>query len=508
MTLPPRSDKGRFNRSLRFRLTIVVAGLFAIALVTAAAITRSHLRGQLERDARAAATALLDDYLSPSPSMVPSVAEGEVTRILYYGPDGEVIPSSTIGGLIADELQQFLPEGDITTGAFGPPGDGAIVLGSGFAVVDEMPIDGSEQPPETVFEAGAVIVELFTDPGPLRHVDVHGAVAVGRDVLLGSEPVTVVVAAPTASIDDSLDAITGVGVVAIPLLTLLVAAITWYVTARTLRPVEAIRRQVARTDPASLDHHVPRPGTGDEIDRLAGTMNDMLDRLHGASQQQRRLISDASHELRSPITATLATLETTTTDDIADRWPQLADTLIAEQHRLKALVDDLLLLAELDEHPAAAASSDSLVDLDELVVEEVARPRGVEVRAHIEVPQRVPGSERLLARALANVIDNASRHAAGAVDVTVTSDPRGRAIVRIDDDGPGIRPHDRARVLERFTRLDEPRHRTEGGAGLGLAIVAEIARQHHASLTISDSPSGGARFEIALPADLAASQPR
>lgn len=495
---------GRFTKSLRFRLTCIVAGLFAVALIAAALVTRSYLRSELEQDAREAATALLDDYLAPSAEIVPSVDQDDVTRILYYDATGERVPVYEVQSLLVAQLDQLIPGNEFATLPEGfPPfadaGIGSLAIGSGFVVVDEIDPEAVDSLPQAAIDANPVFFELFADPGPLEDVDVDNAVAVGREVTLGDERVMVVVAAPTTTIDDSVAAMTLVGSAAIPVLTVLVAAITWFVTSRTLRPVEAIRRQVARTDPTRLDRHVPRPGGGDEIDRLAGTMNEMLDRLHGASQQQRRFISDASHELRSPITATIATVEATTASEAAGRWPAIAETITSEQFRLHRLVDDLLILAELDENPASTLTNAGLVDLDEIAIDEANRIRGVSVTAHIESPQRVCGSERLLRRALSNLIDNAARHAAGSVDVTVGARSDGATVVCVDDDGPGIATKDRELVLERFARLDEARHKGEGGAGLGLAIVDEVVRQHNGQLLIGESPTGGARFQMVLP---------
>lgn len=504
----------RRGRSLRFRLTALVAGLFAVALIGAAALTRSYLRSELESDARDTATSILDDYLGPTASARPSIDPEEITRILYFDDQGDSISVPEVDRLIVSELQAATAPIEVSPvpGGGGPllevdadgdgDGDGATLLpglgpASGVIVSEEIPRDADASATAVV---DAFAIELFRDPGPLRDITVDGAIAVGRDVLLGDEAVTVVVAAPTGTIDDSIAAITGVGAVAIPVLTALVAAITWFVTARTLRPVEAIRRQVAQTDPSRLDRHVPRPGGGDEIDRLAGTMNEMLDRLHAASQQQRRFISDASHELRSPITATIATVEATSSDEAGERWPELSATITSEQHRLRQLVDDLLLLAELDERPVETSAA-SEIDLDEIVLDEAERPRRLPVHAHIDAPQRVPGNRRLLARALGNLIDNAARHAGSNVDVTVDRLDESHAVIRVDDDGPGIAPENRESILQRFARLDEARRRHEGGAGLGLAIVHEIVRQHAGTLVIGDSPTGGARFEIVLPVD-------
>lgn len=497
------------RRSLRSRLTAVVAAVFAITLVAAGLAARSQFRSTLEDNVRQNSLLLLEDFIAPSASGLPVIDETEVTQVVYLDADGTELAPAEIDRLITDALEASIPGGALVAAPEGTPVDPAldpesIVVANGPIVAGEtLAPDLSEDELAELEAAGVLVdafaIELFTPAGPAESLDLgDDSVAVGRRVNVGDETLTVAVAAPVRSIDDAVAAATLVGAGAIPILTLLVAALTWLVTGRTLRPVEAIRRQVARTDPNRLDRHVPRPGSGDEIDRLAGTMNDMLDRLHTAGLQHRRFISDASHELRSPITATLATVESTDGADIAERWPDVAATIAAEQRRLERLVDDLLLLAELDERGERVL--DDAVDLDELVLDEVARPRAVPVHAHVDAPHRVEGNERLLSRALANLVDNAARHATSRVDVTVTSTPAGAPVVRVDDDGPGIPASERARVTDRFARLDEARGRGDGGAGLGLAIVHEVAVHHGAELRIAESPSGGARFEFVCPA--------
>jgi len=167
-----------------------------------------------------------------------------------------------------------------------------------------------------------------------------------------------------------------------------------------------------------------------------------------------------------------------------------------EQHRLAGLVDDLLLLAQLDE--MGVRRSDE-VDLDELAIAEAARNHPCEVAVQIRAASRVAGSERLLRRLVSNLVDNATRHAEGRVEISVGSTIRGEPRIRIDDDGPGIPRERREEVFRRFTRLDDSRRVGDGGAGLGLAIAANIAEQHDASLALTDSPLGGARFELRFP---------
>ncbi|MDQ1424348.1 MAG: hypothetical protein QOD72_1846, partial [Acidimicrobiaceae bacterium] len=141
------------------------------------------------------------------------------------------------------------------------------------------------------------------------------------------------------------------------------------------------------------------------------------------------------------------------------------------------------------------------VDLDELVNTEIARLRalGVVVDDSGVAAARVQGDRAALARLVRNLADNAARHARSRMAVTVTTE-HGDAIVRVDDDGPGVPAADRERVFERFTRLDEGRARGAGGAGLGLALVQAVVVAHGGAVRVVDAPLGGARFEARFPA--------
>jgi signal transduction histidine kinase len=224
-------------------------------------------------------------------------------------------------------------------------------------------------------------------------------------------------------------------------------------------------------------------------------MNDMLDRLEGAASRQRVFVSDASHELRSPLAASRTLLEVSQPDARALDWVSLRAQLLAENRRMEELVDGLLELARADDASPANAGR---VEIADVVAEEVSRRRPVEMRVSEIADVVVVGHADQLARALRNLLDNAERHAASRVHVSVreTDDV---VELAVDDDGPGIPPADRARVFERFTRLEEGRSRDDGGAGLGLAIVAAIAARHGGSVRVGDSHLGGARFTLRLP---------
>lgn len=317
------------------------------------------------------------------------------------------------------------------------------------------------------------------------------------------KPLTVLAASPLDGVRDSIATLKGALIAGLPFFVVLVGCIAWYVTGRALRPVEAIRVEVEAISGGTLHRRVPEPPTGDEVGRLARTMNAMLDRLESSAVRQRQFASDASHELRSPVAAIRTEVEVALRDPEVD-WPAVADRVLREEDRLEALVADLLLLASVDEQTRARRTGS--VDLGRLATQDGARRRLVPVAVSVEDgpgarPPVVDGRGDHLRRVVANLVDNAARHARSAVAVTVSSIGDEVRLV-VDDDGPGIPGADRQRVFERFARLDPARARGgAGGAGLGLALVRAVVDAHHGSVTIEDAPGlGGARFIVVLPA--------
>jgi len=298
--------------------------------------------------------------------------------------------------------------------------------------------------------------------------------------------------------------------VGVPVLVLVLVAVTWAVTGRSLRPVEQMRTEVETIRAARPDARVEVPDTGDEVARLASTMNAMLDRLERSAESQRRFVSDASHELRSPIASIRQHAEVAVAHpertDVAD----LADVVRSEAVRLQDLVTGLLELSRLDE---GGIRTRRPVDLDDLALDAVARARArstagdapardgdapaVRVDGSAISTARVLGDERVLAGVVRNLVDNAVRHASTRVAVSLTEHD-GSAVLTVDDDGTGVPEDERERVFERFVRLDEARSRDAGGAGLGLAIVRDAVRAHGGDTTVVTSPLGGARFVVRI----------
>ncbi|MDT9594590.1 HAMP domain-containing sensor histidine kinase [Nocardioides zeae] len=324
-------------------------------------------------------------------------------------------------------------------------------------------------------------------------------VVVVEDVEVDGERYLVAAAASLDDADESVAALWPLLAVGIPAAVLLVAGTTWVVAGRALRPVEQIRARVAGIGAGALDQRVPVPPSGDEVARLALTMNAMLERLEQASRRQAQFVSDTSHELRSPLASIRQTAEVARLHPGAMDDGELSEAVLEETARMQHLVEQMLVLARTEESAAARPRSD--VDVDDLLQTEAARLR--RERGDLRVDSSAVGAARAtadgpaLAQVVRNLADNAARHAVGEVRLGCRELPGGVEIT-VDDDGAGVAPQDRDRVFERFVRLDEARSRDVGGSGLGLAIVREVARAHGGDARVETSPAGGARFVVSL----------
>ena len=292
--------------------------------------------------------------------------------------------------------------------------------------------------------------------------------------------------------EDAVAAVDGVLWWVVPLAVLLVAVVAWLATSRALRPVERIRARAAEISARDLHQRVPVPNSRDAVARLATTLNVTLGRLEHAVTRQRGFVADAAHELRSPIASVRTQLEVALDQPDRADWPAVAEGAATDVQRLQSLAEDLLLLARFDTEVA--------VPFDEVDLAAVVREYCDSVGVACQVDGRAPmrGHTGHLRRLLVNVVDNALRHAASTVLVSVRRRADSVVVVEVLDDGPGIPVADRERAFERFTRLDEARTRDGGGAGLGLAIARDIAVQHGGTLTVGDSPAG-ARLVATFP---------
>jgi signal transduction histidine kinase len=259
----------------------------------------------------------------------------------------------------------------------------------------------------------------------------------------------------------------------------------WLTVGRTLRPVGQLRAGAEAVTAADPARRLPVPAAEDEVRRLAETLNGMLDRLEAGGARQRAFVADAAHELRSPLAAVRTTLEVALVHPDPDGAEPALRTALEETVRMGRLVDDLLLLARLD---AGAGRPAEPCDLAEVA-------RSVAPDAVLDLqPAPVVADRDALRRVVRNLVENAARHAS-TVRVTVTPE----VLLLVDDDGPGIPEGERERVFDRFHRLDTPRSRDAGGAGLGLAIARELVTSLGGTVVAEASPLGGARLRVVLP---------
>jgi signal transduction histidine kinase len=468
----------RARAGVRVASALSAAAVVAVALVISGAalvfLTGQSLRSSLEDTAQQRNEQILQ--------RVRGNFQGEAKQNAI-----EAVDALATEGELVQVLVDYAP---------GSPGHDAVVVEGATAAA------GDRTPMSSVRPAGDGLVVVpdaqvtRADGRSLPAVlAVTGGSSVGRDVV-------VLVALPLDSVRAATDTVLFYLLFGVPILIVVAGVATYFFAGRALRPVEAIRVRVAAMTEKDLAQRVPVPAAHDEVGRLAETMNGMIARLENAQGVQRRFVADASHELRSPLATIAAGLELVQRDT-SD--PGTIAALRVETSRLGRLVDALLLLARADERGLRPRREE--VDLDEVAEGERGRPGDGGVRAEVRAePVRVIGDRGQLVRVLRNLVDNARRHARSRVVVTVARHGDA-AVIEVSDDGPGVPAADRARVFERFVRLDDARARSDGGSGLGLAIVAEVVAAHGGTVELADAPGGGALFRVRLPAAARSEEP-
>lgn len=480
-------------RSVRARAalgaTVVVALALGAAGLAVLLVLRANLTDQAGLQAEVVAREVAGQLALDVPYDKLETGDEEEHPVQVTDEDGRVVAvSEDVEAISGTGTGRVTPQRSSAPSAAGDEDDGRD---GGDDRDDDR--DGGDDPgrgevstDEPDFSNGTATVD--GDRADYRFASVEATDSAGRTL-------TVHAGAPLAAEQRAVRSVRSAMLAGLPVVLLVVAAVTWLVTRRALRPVEGIRREMAAiTASKDLGRRVPEPDSRDEIARLARTTNETLTALEASVDRQRRFVADASHELRSPIASLRTQLE------VAAAHPGLLDLpgAVADTVRLQTLAADLLLLARLD---AGERAQRTRVDLGALVREEVSQRVGDRIPVTVSVRDgclEVAGSRSQLARVLGNLLDNAERHALRSVSVTVGRSAGG-VLVTVTDDGSGVPEAERERVFERFVRLDEARARDDGGAGLGLAIARDVAARHGGRLTVGAAPGGGARFELRLP---------
>jgi len=344
-------------------------------------------------------------------------------------------------------------------------------------------------------------------------------------------PGYLMVAQSLGDMRQTLSRLVGVQIAAGVILLVLLAGVGTYVVRRSLRGLEDVEHTAVAIAGGDLSRRVPQRDPRTEVGRLSLALNQMLGQIEGAFAQRtasefaarrsedaarrseenarqseermRRFIADASHELRTPLTSIRGFAELTRqTGAPAD--PATMKRIEDEAKRMGLLVDDLLLLARLDQQrPLQHQPVDLLTLAGDSVHDVQAVQPGRSVQLRILPDSGAPvvnGDEARLRQVLGNLVSNALHHTPVDAPITISVGTReGEAIVEVADTGPGLSDEQKARVFERFYRADSARTRSTGGSGLGLSIVAALVAAHNGKVTVTDTPNHGATFTVHLP---------
>jgi heavy metal sensor kinase len=458
--LTPSRAWRRLPISTRLGATFAVVFLVILAVLTGLAYwgLGQILRSEVDRTLVAAA-----EYLTESRAHADDIDEGE------------------LGGVESPEFEtQVLTR------------DGRVVSGSGPRL-RTAPLLSEEQATAAVSE-GALFVDVVEDDEAQRALATP--LDQDRDQVL-------VVVAELDSVRDAQEGLLRLVLVLAPLASLLAGAAGWRVARHGLRPVARMTADADALSAEDLSSRLALPHSRDEVFRLGTTLNSLLTRIQEARRRERDFTADASHELRTPLAILRAELELSRSHASGDELARALDSALEETDRLGHLVDDLLLLARAD---AGHVTPRMLIDIAEATDGLLPGFRALADRRAITVTRTgdavVRADGRALGRALANLVDNAIRHAPDGGHVALTiSQGADSTSISVTDDGPGVPPEDRDRMVQRFAQLDRTQSRG-GGAGLGLSIVSAVAAAHDGRIEITQGPSGrGLTVTIHLPVE-------
>jgi len=447
----------RQARSLRGRVALAAALLLTVALVVAALVLTGWTRRSLNQDVEA------------------DLAD-QVNEVRLLARQEQLTPVLDAVGIRTGQIQVI--------------DSNHKVVASSLGVASRAHFDLLAAP------TGDAVAKATVDGGQLGLRSGEHYLILARNVSTPSGELTIYGASSLRAADRAVHTLTTSFLSGIPILLLIAGILLWRAVGRALLPVDTMRREVDDIESTSLHRRVTAPASDDEVERLAHTLNGLLDRLDASAQREHRFAADASHELRSPLAAARAQLEVGLTYPDRVNWPDTANDVLIEIARLEHLAGDLLHMAKTD---AGVVRRTEPVDVVGLLEEQVAsrtRPTIVQFDAPSH-PLVVLGERELLLRLVRNLLTNAERHASSTITIDAAADA-GSVVVTISNDGPSIPADQVERIFEPFTRLDDARASDDGGAGLGLAIARGIAEAHSGTLTCSVVPVG-ATFVLRLP---------
>ena len=463
--------------SLRSRLVLGVVALATVGLVAADLATYSSLRSFL--------IGRVDATLN---QVHPGVENAVFGERAVPGPDEAEVPSDCV------ELR-------LASGA---------VVGRGWHCIRSFPGARASSPPSV---PGVVSLPRATAPGRdrVRFLTVDAAdgstdYRVRASVEARHPAYVLLIAAPLTAENNTLHRLLLIELLVTAAVLFAMTAISLWIVRIGLRPLRAIEATATAITAGDLSHRVEVANERTEVGRVGEALNAMLERIEASDLRLRRFIADASHELRTPLAAVRAYAELFSRG-AQSRPEDLARSMSGitrEAERMSVLVEDLLLLARLDEGRPLEREP---VRLDEIIGEAVDTARLVDPGRAIELksePVAVLGDRVRLRQVIDNLLSNVSAHTPPSTAAhVVVGRENGRAVLEVKDDGPGLDSDSLERAFERFYRADVSRSRASGGVGLGLSIVAAVARAHGGTVSVRSDPNDGATFRVELPAIVA-----
>lgn len=488
---PPIGLRGR----LAISIALILLAALAVTYVAVYRGTGSELRDRTETDLERELERLSGSLAAgkvDTPEEFTAWAKG-LMRAESFGPSSRVISISVDGGGTASNQPDLL--------GLVPPPENSESGGDGSSV-DHESGEGHEN------EGDDDARNLLEAPSGLSSVkvdDVGEVRLLTRKVdLPDGNSATIRVGQPLAPVDRALEGLSDTFVIVGILTLLLAAGAGWLLASSTTRPMRRMADIAEGVDGGDLSDRMPIGETrNDEVRRLAESFNKMLDRLEEAFTRQRAFVADASHDLRTPLTIVKGQLDVLARDPVptAEEVRRVTGLVAVATGRMERLVDDLLLLARTE---SEAGLNAEVTELPPLLAAEVDGFAETGDRHFVigQVTERQVSIDReMMARVISNLVSNAVSYTqpGGTVELSAF-DSGDRVVIAVDDDGPGVPPEMRDRVFDRFARLDSSRSSDSGGSGLGLAIVKTLVELHGGAVGCVESPLGGARFMVSLPA--------
>jgi heavy metal sensor kinase len=480
---------------VRIQLTIWYIIVFTVLIVLFGGVFYVNLQSAL--------AAGFDDALRLRTQQIVSGIKNEQGNILIQDVTGELPgtidadetkSTGTVGQHQADQKEMH-PDVDLGTLVRVLNGRGQTVYVTPAFLALQVPPKSISQPLHgiswqgTVIAQGGQAVRLYST-ALTENGSIYGVVQVGESLTpLGS------------TLRSALIELLLVG----PFVLLLGAVGSYWLAAHAFRPITRLTRTAQDIEAGDLHQRVPVPSARDEVQDLALTFNDMIERLERAFTRQRRFVADASHELRTPVAAIRSMTEVALAQDAPlEEYAAVLCDVNAEAERLGHLIRDLLDLARIDEGKTVFEHEpvrlDRLVQETAATTESLATERDIVLEVQANEPVTVLGDEAWLIQIVMNLIDNALTYTNAGGKVTLNVEVKDRnAYLTISDTGIGIAPEHMEHIFERFYRVDAARSSHVGGSGLGLAIIERVVRLHGGAVTVESQLGRGSTFTVMLP---------